>query len=439
MIKIAIIGAGVSGMSAAHFLKNNYEITVFEKEDRAGGLIKCRRVNGNLFHTCGGHVFNSKRKDVLDWFWSKFVGDKEFTKADRNACVFMDKGENSLEYKDVPYPIENHMYYFDKETQKNFYDDLKEIDEQRGVNAKLTDYDSFGDFLRWRFGKTLYNLYFEPYNKKVWRRDLTTVPMSWMEGKLPMPTTQEMRDNNVNKVEEKTFVHSTFWYEKMNGSQYIADKLAEGLNIKYNADIVNLKYCDGKWHVSGEVFDKVVFCGNIKDMVKMIEGLDIDKYQQHIADLEYHGTTAVFCEIDKNPYSWIYQPSRKHESHRIICTGNFSPTNNDAYNTPENRITATIEFTDAISKEEILNNLTRIPLNPKYLDHKYNQYTYPIQDANTRTMIKELKAELAPVGLLFTGRFADWEYYNMDAAIGAAMDLCKVVSCLEPCVSGNSY
>ena len=66
MQKIAIIGAGVSGLSAAHFLKDKYEVTVFEKEDRPGGLIKCRRVNGSLFHTCGGHVFNSKRQDVLD-------------------------------------------------------------------------------------------------------------------------------------------------------------------------------------------------------------------------------------------------------------------------------------------------------------------------------------------------------------------------------------
>lgn len=32
MQKIAIIGAGVSGMSAAHFLKDRYNVTVFEKE-----------------------------------------------------------------------------------------------------------------------------------------------------------------------------------------------------------------------------------------------------------------------------------------------------------------------------------------------------------------------------------------------------------------------
>ena len=426
MNSIAIIGAGVSGMSVAHFLKDRYEVTVFEKESRPGGLIKCRRVNGSLFHTCGGHVFNSKRQDVLDWFWSKFQREEEFTKTDRNSCVFMDKNDTSLEHDNIPYPIENHMYLFDETTQKAFYEDLEEIDMVKGLNAKFTDYDSFGNFLRWRFGKTLYNLYFQPYNEKVWRRDLTTVPMSWMEGKLPMPTTQEMRDNNANKVEEKAFVHSTFWYEKKDGSQYIADKLAEGLNIKYNADIDCLEYNDGKWIVCGEVFDKVVFCGNIKDMVNIIKGVDVEVFKAPIEALEYHGTTAVFCEIDKNPYSWIYQPSRCHESHRIICTGNFSPTNNDD-SVLEGRITATIEFTDEISKEDILENLKRIPLNPKYIDHKYNKYTYPIQDANTRGTIKGFKATLAASEFYFTGRFADWEYYNMDVAMGAAMDLCKII------------
>ena len=424
MQKIAIIGAGVSGLSAAHFLKDKYEVTVFEKEDRPGGLIKCHRVNGSLFHTCGGHVFNSKRQDVLDWFWSKFMRDEEFSKADRNSCVFMDKGDSSLEHIDIPYPIENHMYLFDETIQKSFYKDLDEIDSVKGVNAKFTDYDSFGNFLRWRFGKTLYNLYFEPYNKKVWRRDLNSVPMSWMEGKLPMPTTQEMRENNANKVEEKAFVHSSFWYEKVNGSQFLADKLAEGLDIKYNTDITSLIYHEGKWNVNGTSFDKVIFCGNIKDLVKIVDGINVNEYKDSIEKLEYHGTTAVFCEIDKNPYSWIYQPSRKHESHRIICTGNFSKTNNSE-DLPDNRMTATIEFTDAISKEDIIENLSRIPLNPKYIDHKYNKYTYPIQDANTRQLIRNLKSSLRVFGLYFTGRFADWEYYNMDVAMGAAMDMVK--------------
>lgn len=426
MENIAIIGAGISGLSAAHFLKDKYSVTVFEKEDRPGGLIKCRRVNGSLFHTCGGHVFNSKYQDVLDWFWSMFDRESEFTKADRNSCVFMDKNGSSLEHEDIPYPIENHIYLFDKQTQEAFYSDLEEIDEVKGTDAKFTDYENFGDFLRWRFGRTLYGLYFQPYNEKVWRRDLTTVPMSWMEGKLPMPTTQEMRDNNANKVKEKTFVHSSFWYEKNNGSQHIADRLAEGLNIVYNTEISSIEYVDGCWVIEGCKFDKVIFCGNIKDMVKAVKGVDMKQYIQPVNDLEYHGTTAVFCEIDCNPYSWIYQPSSRHESHRIICTGNFAQSNNSE-EIPNDRITATIEFTDYISKDDIMSNLKKIPLNPRYLDHKYNQYTYPIQNKNTRIMIKGLKDTLAPYGFFFTGRFADWEYYNMDVAIKAASVLCEKI------------
>ncbi len=421
--KVAVIGAGVSGLTTARMLKDRYEVTVFEKEDKVGGLVKCRSVEGSLFHTCGGHVFNSKRQDVLDWFWTFFSKD-EFVKANRNACVFMDKDGSSLTYLPVPYPIENHVYCFDEDTQKSFYDDLEMIDGEKGKDAKFGDYKSFGDFLKWRFGKTLYELYFKPYNAKVWRRDLDTVPMSWMEGKLPMPTTQEMRDNNANRVEERQFVHSTFWYERKCGSQYLADKLADGLDVRLNSEVRKMEYADGKWFVGNETFDKVVFCGNIKDMVNTIEGVDLSMYVEDIERLGFHGTTAVFCEIDANPYSWIYQPSAKHESHRIICTGNFASSNNSS-SLPPGRITGTIEFTDAISMEDILENLRKIPLRPKYLAHQYNPYTYPIQDTETRTLIKQVKEKLAPYGFFFTGRFADWEYYNMDVAMGAAMDTCK--------------
>jgi WD40 repeat protein len=253
---------------------------------------------------------------------------------------------------------------------------------------------------------------------------LNTVPLSWLEGKLPMPTVHEMIFNNINHVKEKNFVHATFWYENKEGSQFIADKLAQGLNICYDSDIDSISLEKGKWVIAGRMFDKVIFSGNIKDMVKSIRGVNLEAYMPKVNDLEYHGTTAVFCEIDKNPYSWIYQPSRKHESHRIICTGNFAKSNNDE-SLPSDRITATVEFTDEISKEEILSNLAKLPLNPKYIEHKYNKYTYPIQDANTREMIKNLKSSLSNFEFYFTGRFADWEYYNMDVAIGAAMDLCK--------------
>ena len=415
MERVAVIGAGISGLSVAHLLQERYDVTVFEKDSLPGGLIKCCRIKGSLFHTCGGHVFNTKRKSVLDWFWSKFSREEEFTENQRNSVIL-----NAVWGGVISYPLENHIYAFDADTQKAIIDDLIAIAKNGYYESK-----NFEDFLRNRFGNTLYDIYFKPYNEKIWRRNLKNVPLSWLEGKLPMPTVSEIIYNNINHVKEKEFVHSTFWYEKENGSQYIADKLSNGLNIQYNVNVTSIKKDKDKWIVCGGIFDKVVFCGNIKDMIKSVEGVDIHKYMADIEALEYHGTTAVFCEIDKNPYSWIYLPSSKHESHSIICTGNFADSNNQGLR--DGRITATVEFTDKISKEEITDNLTRIPLNPKYLAHQYNQYTYPIQDANTRTMIRNLKKDLAATNFYFTGRFSDWEYYNMDTAIGAAMDLCATL------------
>lgn len=118
----AIIGAGMSGLAIANILQDNgHQVTVFEKEDRPGGMIKCDRIDGCLFHRTGGHVFNTKRQDVMTWFWQHFDQEKEFTKALRNSSVVMEGMDN------VPYPIENHVYMFGKDVQEAFINDMLRI------------------------------------------------------------------------------------------------------------------------------------------------------------------------------------------------------------------------------------------------------------------------------------------------------------------------
>lgn len=411
MKRVAIIGAGVSGMTVARLLKDRYQVVVYEKEATPGGLIRCKRVDGNLFHTCGGHVFNSKFPHVLDWFWNLFDKEQEFVKAERNSVVFMPEG------REVPYPIENHVYLLPDDKVRAIVSDLVKMAQQDNNDA-----ENFEDFLLKRFGRTLYETYFRPYNHKIWRKPLKDVPISWLEGKLPMPTVDEIIYNNIKKVKEKSFVHSSFWYEKENGSQFIADRLSEGLDIRYSEPVGQLTFNGGKWRVgsSSEFYDKVVFCGNIKSLPIMIKGVSLGQYSAQIDALDSHGTTSVLCKIDNNPYSWIYLPSEEYEAHRIICTGNFSPSNN----VNENTMTGTIEFTDEIKKDDIIENLAKMPLHPQYITHQYNPYTYPIQDNRTRQMIVNLKKELASYQFYFTGRFADWEYYNMDVAMDAAMKTC---------------
>ena len=412
MKRIAVIGAGISGLTIARLLQETNQVTIYEAEDTIGGLVRCERIDGNLFHICGGHVFNTKHQNVLDWFWQQFDKEKEFHLAQRNSSIFMPNGQ------EIPYPIENYIYLLSKEIQEAAIQDLLEL-----ARTEQDQYDNFEEFLQKRFGETLYHLYFKPYNEKIWRRSLQTVPIDWLEGKLPMPRVEEIIYNNFNHIAEKQFVHSSFYYEQNGGSQFLVNRLAEGLDIRLSSPVEHICYNGEAWSVNHEQYDAVVFCGNLRQLPSLLKGINIQPWTKPVSELQYHGTTTVFCEIDKNPYSWIYLPNEEYQAHRIICTGNFAPSNNTG-----GHMTGTIEFTDEISEEEIKRQLTKIPLHPRYITHRYHPCTYPIQDKDTRVMIQSLKKEMASHQLFMTGRFVDWEYYNMDIAMLAAMNTANQIN-----------
>ena len=61
--KIAIVGAGISGLAAAHLLHTDHDITVFEADDRPGGHANTRRVEtptGHVDVDTGFIVFNDR-------------------------------------------------------------------------------------------------------------------------------------------------------------------------------------------------------------------------------------------------------------------------------------------------------------------------------------------------------------------------------------------
>ncbi|MDQ3534304.1 MAG: NAD(P)-binding protein, partial [Bacteroidota bacterium] len=253
MKKIAVIGAGISGISIANMLHPNFEVKVFEKADKIGGLIKCERVNDNLFHKVGGHVFNTKNQKVSDWFWSHFDLDNEFIKAKRNAKILLDR-----QYLD--YPIENFLFQLSAQTVRSIIKDFLEI------NARDTsNFSNFEEFLKGNFGETLYNLYFKPYNNKLWNVDLSGVPLEWLDGKLPMPNIPQILHNNIIKKEESEMVHSSFYYAKEGGSQFIIDRLSEDLDIQTNFNLQKIQYKNGLLVLNEtETFDYIIYTGDLR-------------------------------------------------------------------------------------------------------------------------------------------------------------------------------
>lgn len=417
MKKAIVIGSGISGLSISSMLSDRYKVQILERSDKAGGLIKCDRIDGNLFHRVGGHVFNSRDQAVLDWFWQHFNRDEEFLKATRNAKIL-------LGGKLIGYPLENYLYQLPEHETRAIVDEL--IQMLVNEKNKAEKYDNFKDFLIGNFGENLYRIYFGPYNSKIWHTDISKVPLEWLDGKLPMPQIKEVIISNIVKKEESTMVHASFYYPKVDGSQFIVNRLSEHQNIQLSFTVSNIAMQDGgllSINNGSIVTDVIVYCGDVRQLhsIIQIEDAQLKNALESVADLPSNGTSNVLCETDENDISWLYLPEDQFKAHRIIYTGNFSDTNNEG----SNRKTCVVEFSGKQDQEMMLEELKKLPGNLKPLAFNYEPNSYIIQHKETRSKVATLKTYLAKYNIYLLGRFAEWEYYNMDKAIESAMELNK--------------
>jgi hypothetical protein len=252
------------------------------------------------------------------------------------------------------------------------------------------------------------------------------VPLEWLDGKLPMPQIKEVIISNVLKKEEKGMVHAYFYYPKRNGSQFIIDRLAEKQKISLGYAVEKISCTHGKQlsiNNGNITTDVIVYCGDVRQLFTIIdiEDANLKEATSSVTNLPSNGTSNVLCETDETDISWLYLPEEKFKAHRIIYTGNFSATNNEG----STRKTCVVEFSGKQEKEDMTKELQSLPGNLKPLAFNYEPNSYIIQEKETRSKIKNLKTCLAKYNIHLLGRFAEWEYYNMDKCIESAMQLSK--------------
>ena len=97
-MKVGIIGAGISGLSLGQLLKSAYDVEIYECDSEIGGIAKIKVVDGIPYHMVGGHCFNSKNSDVMDFVFNK-LPKEHWHAVERSARIFF-KGYL------IDYPIE---------------------------------------------------------------------------------------------------------------------------------------------------------------------------------------------------------------------------------------------------------------------------------------------------------------------------------------------
>lgn len=408
-MKIGILGAGISGLSVARLLQDKFEVQVFEKKSTPGGIARTREVDGISYHLTGGHCFNSKFPEVLDFVFDDILPKDEWNQITRNAKIKF-KGEL------ISYPIEfsiKEIAKFDIDlAQKMVRDFLNTNDDSEAAN-------NLEDWFRRKFGDTLAEAYFIPYNRKIWNMDVKTMSPEWVEGKLPIPD-KKVFFKSLFSAENDKMPHSTFFYPVSNNQNTFIDNLAKGLNIKYDFEISSIeKSASGnKWLLNSESEFDIIINTLPLNILPLLYRNCSHKIIESASKLKYNKVTTMLWETEYTDATWTYLPSEESIFHRYIHIGNFF--------SPKRNITIT-ESVGEKSYDEMLLNGKKDSFLLKPIDYHVSDHAYVVFDENHFKYKAQILEYFAEEKIYNLGRFAEWEYYNMDVCIAQSIKMAQLL------------
>lgn len=411
-MRIAILGAGISGVSLYDILNRRYNIQcdIFEKEKNIGGLCRTKVVEGYVYDLSGGHVFNSKYKEVRDYVFELLPEDNwQYSK--RLSKIIFDK-------KLIDYPFEFSLSQLDPEIAAECIEGL--------YRRNVEEVNNFSDFLSKNFGEGIVKYYLRPYNEKIWKTQLEDMDFDWVDGKMPSPKTKEILIRALSqKTNEEEMVHSHYYYPKKGGIQTLINLMGQSIpNDKIGQGVESLEFRDGKVLVNGNEYDLVVNTMPLPELKKCISGLN-EEVASSIDDLKYNSVLSYLYSVEReNDFSWAYIPDNSIIPHRVVYQGNFSEEN-----APVGKSSVTVEITgpDRYSEAEILTNIEdKMGLrNP--IAKNYTKYAYVVFDLKRSKNMKVITDFMNSNNVILHGRFAEWTYPNMDNCIKNSMLLAESI------------
>ena len=379
--KIAlIIGAGPAGLTAAYELlkrgEGGFRPVVLEASGAIGGISRTFEYKGNRMDI-GGHRFFTKSPEVLG-LWHEILPLQGVPSKDDRILereIPLEEGGPDPEKVDeamlVRHRVSRILYlhrFFDypislkASTFRNMGlgRTLKAGFGYLGSMLHKREENSLADFYVNRFGKPLYEMFFEDYTEKVWGRNPRDISPDWgaqrVKGLSLWKTVWNALSKPFRKKDGKveTSLIERFEYPKY-GPGFLYEKMAERIKemggevllrhevvgIEMDGDRIKallVKTPDGEKRMEGDLFLSTMA---LKDLfLALPEGAVPEDVREVATTLPYRDFITVGLLLDrlkiKNetkertignivPDTWIYVQEREVRMGRIQIFNNWSP------------------------------------------------------------------------------------------------------------------
>jgi len=430
-VKTAILGGGLSGLTLARLLQEQgEEVVVLEAEPNYGGLCRSKTDQGFTFDTGGSHIIFSRDGEVLAFMRRMIAGNEQ--RNNRTTKIF---------YKQqfVKYPFENGLSDLPQEDRffciNEFIKTLIAV-EKGEIPAPV----NFREWIYYTFGNGIAECYMIPYNEKIWKYPTDKMSLHWVDGRIPRPPVEDIIKSAIG-IETEGYTHqAVFSYPLDGGIKALVRAIARPIEpcIKTGFRVTSITKSGGIWQISNGderiQADQCICTMPVQHLMSSLDG--VPREVKNAADaLKYNSLVCINIGINGSVpgISWLYVPDPAvGRTNRISFPSGYS-----RHSAPDGCSAILAEITHQpgddvadMTDDELISEVVDM-LQSMQILHKdqivcssveRQPYAYVVYDLGYQKNIAIVKEYCKEIGIPLVGRFAQFEYLNMDGCIRSVMD-----------------
>lgn len=430
-MKVAVIGAGPAGMTAAYELaKAGIEVDVYEASNQAGGMSKTIELWDHKVDL-GPHRFFSNDTKV-NKLWLEVAG-KDYEMVNRLTRIYY---KNKFYF----YPLKP----FNALTNLGIFESISCVISY--VREKLLPTKDKGTFETWvvkRFGRRLFEIFFKTYSEKLWGIKCDELDSDFAAQRIKKLSLFSAIWNalvggkgNKHKTLVDQFAYPT------GGTGMIYERMAElvgsnGGKIFYKTPvkrvIVENNRATGLELENGitEQYQHIISTMPLSLLVSRLPGVP-EPVKANALGLKFRNTILVYLRVeavDLFPDNWIYVHSTELQTGRITNFRNWVPQlygkKNESilvmeywcYDNDPIWKAEDIELIELGKKEIVATSLVDAATIRDGFVYRINK-CYPVYESGYKKKLKPVEEYLSKIESLHViGRYGAFKYNNQDHSI----------------------
>ena len=432
MAKIVILGAGLTGLSAAYHLEKQgfYDYKIFEKETQIGGLCRSVYQNGFTFDYTGHllHINNPYFRNLIE----DIFGFNNLNKVIRRSFIYSHNTH-------TPYPYQMNLHGLPSEIIADCIEGFATRNTKASKNPKSKKIKKSHSYYQWvlkNFGSGLGKHFFFPYQQKIFDYDIRKVTDHWTGRFVPKTSLRKIIEGSIYNTQatntQNVGYNSQFFYPKKNGIFSWVKKLAETLynpiHTNFYARSINMQnktvtFTNG--HI--EPFDILITTLPLNILLKSLQepaSLSLkNKSSKLLCNSVVNFNLGIFSQQNFNKH-WIYFPEKQYPFYRIGFYHNFS-----SFMAPKGCSALYGEFSYTNKSKDFAQNKLKCALDCTKKLFKINNndiltqkiitipHAYVIYDFWRNKHINKIHNRLQKYSIHSIGRYGQWKYSSMQEAI----------------------